>query len=208
MARDSAATRERILRAAVDEFSARGLAGARVDRIAAAAPANKRSIYDYFGDKEQLFAAALHVVIGDVAAAVPLTVDDLPGYAGRLFDHLVAHPASWRMGMWLQLERPAAGPDEGTGYAEKIARMTAAGAGGPVAGIGPVDLVVLIIGLARGWFLSPDGLLAADGRDPASPEGRAIHRAAIVEAVRRMCVAAPASASASAPASTTPIPDP
>ena len=55
MAYDSAATRARLLDAAHSEFAERGLAGARVDRIAAAAQANKQAIYAYFGSKEQLF---------------------------------------------------------------------------------------------------------------------------------------------------------
>lgn len=79
MPRDSAATRARILDAAIEEFSAFGLAGARIDRIAAAADANKRSIYVYFESKERLFTAALHRVIEELVAVVPLTEDDLPG---------------------------------------------------------------------------------------------------------------------------------
>lgn len=66
--RDSAATRARILGAAIDEFSAYGLAGGRIDRIAEAARANKRSIYVYYGQKEGLFNAGLHRVIGDALA--------------------------------------------------------------------------------------------------------------------------------------------
>ena len=37
------------------EFSAYGIAGARVDRIASAAKANKQAIYAYFGSKDALF---------------------------------------------------------------------------------------------------------------------------------------------------------
>lgn len=185
--RDSAATRARILGAAIDEFATYGLAGARIDRIAEAAKANKRSIYVYFQNKEGLFGAALHRVIGEVGESVPLTVEDLPGYAGRLFDHLLTHPEAWRMGAWLQLERPDAGPDEGAGYAEKITAMGDGQPGATVSGLPVIDLIVLIIGLVRGWFLSPEGLLAADGRASDSPERIAIHRATIVEAVRRMC---------------------
>jgi AcrR family transcriptional regulator len=59
MAYDAAATRSRLIEAAVREFAAYGLAGARVDRIAAAAAANKRAIYDYFRSKEGLFDAAV-----------------------------------------------------------------------------------------------------------------------------------------------------
>jgi AcrR family transcriptional regulator len=52
-------TRQKILEAAVAEFARYGLGGARVDRIAQRARANKRMLYYYFGDKEGLFLAAL-----------------------------------------------------------------------------------------------------------------------------------------------------
>jgi hypothetical protein len=35
--------------------------------------------------------------------------------------------------------------------------------------------------------LSPDDFLGADGRDPHAPERKAEHRAALVEAARRLC---------------------
>jgi AcrR family transcriptional regulator len=57
--RDPARTRSRILEAATGEFARYGLGGARVDRIAARARANKRMLYYYFGDKDGLFLAAL-----------------------------------------------------------------------------------------------------------------------------------------------------
>ncbi|HEX4882826.1 MAG TPA: TetR/AcrR family transcriptional regulator [Casimicrobiaceae bacterium] len=58
-ARDAERTRAAILAAAIDEFAAHGLGGARVDRIAARAKANKRMLYYYFGAKEALYLAAL-----------------------------------------------------------------------------------------------------------------------------------------------------
>ena len=57
--RDPEATREAILTAATDEFAAYGLGGARVDRIAERAGINKRMLYYYFGQKEELFLAVL-----------------------------------------------------------------------------------------------------------------------------------------------------
>jgi AcrR family transcriptional regulator len=57
--RDPARTRSRILDAATVEFARYGLGGARVDRIAERAGANKRMLYYYFGSKEALFLAAL-----------------------------------------------------------------------------------------------------------------------------------------------------
>ena len=51
--------RLRILEAAKQEFAAHGLAGARVDRIAAKAGANKRMLYYHVGNKEDLYLAVL-----------------------------------------------------------------------------------------------------------------------------------------------------
>src|SRR5438105_1340051 len=64
--RDAAATRERILRAAETEFSAKGLAGARVDVIARASGSNKRMIYYYFASKEQLYVSVLEQAYADL----------------------------------------------------------------------------------------------------------------------------------------------
>ena len=57
--RDAAASRAAILQAALDEFSSVGYDGARVDRIAAEAGLSKPLLYDYFGDKDELYKAAL-----------------------------------------------------------------------------------------------------------------------------------------------------
>lgn len=55
----AAATRQRILDAALGEFAEKGLAGARVDEIAARAGANKRMLYAHFGSKEELWLVVL-----------------------------------------------------------------------------------------------------------------------------------------------------
>lgn len=57
--RDPAGNQERILSAATEEFARHGLGGARVDRIAQRAGANKRMLYYYYGNKEALFLAVL-----------------------------------------------------------------------------------------------------------------------------------------------------
>ncbi|MGV9324121.1 TetR family transcriptional regulator [Streptosporangium sandarakinum] len=104
MAYDSAATKGRILTAAAAEFAEHGVAGARVDRIAASAKANKRAIYDYFGDKQALFAAVLHHLMTDLAKAVPPDESDLGTYAARLYDYHRAHPETLRLLLWEALE--------------------------------------------------------------------------------------------------------
>jgi TetR/AcrR family transcriptional regulator len=57
--RDPDRTRSVVLSAARREFAALGLAGARVDEIAAMAGVSKQVIYYYFSSKDELFRAAL-----------------------------------------------------------------------------------------------------------------------------------------------------
>jgi TetR/AcrR family transcriptional regulator len=56
----------RILDAALREFSSLGMAGARMDQIAAAAGVNKALLYYHFDSKENLYAAALEMIAGRV----------------------------------------------------------------------------------------------------------------------------------------------
>lgn len=68
----SAASRERLLKAAAAEFAARGFAGANVDRIARAARVNKAMIYYHFTSK----AALYREILRDMFEAVALRVAD------------------------------------------------------------------------------------------------------------------------------------
>jgi AcrR family transcriptional regulator len=77
--RDPEATRERILAAATSEFARHGLGGARVDRIAIQAGANKAMLYYYFSDKDDLFRAALRRMYDGIRSAEQrLQLLDLP----------------------------------------------------------------------------------------------------------------------------------
>ncbi|MGI6562976.1 MAG: TetR/AcrR family transcriptional regulator [Clostridia bacterium] len=66
--RDADATKSRILAAAEAEFSEKGLYGARIDAIANKAKTNKRMIYQYYGNKEQLYVNTLETVYGRLTA--------------------------------------------------------------------------------------------------------------------------------------------
>jgi len=95
-------TRRDILDAAVAEFSEKGLAGARVDDIAART--TKRMIYYYFGSKEQLYAAVLERLYGGMRDAErDLRLEGLqPAEALQrivevTFDHHAAHPEFVRL---------------------------------------------------------------------------------------------------------------
>jgi AcrR family transcriptional regulator len=56
---DPERTKANIMEVAAAEFGEKGLAGARIDEIAAATQTSKRMIYYYFGSKEGLYLAVL-----------------------------------------------------------------------------------------------------------------------------------------------------
>src|SRR5262249_16463819 len=62
-AEKSAARREAIIAAALDEFSARGFAATRIDDVAKRADVAKGTIYLYFRDKEALFEELVRVML-------------------------------------------------------------------------------------------------------------------------------------------------
>jgi AcrR family transcriptional regulator len=97
--RDPEQTRARILAAAKAEFARVGLGGARVDRIAALAGANKRMLYYYFGNKDELFRAVLEATyehIRESEKALHLDAVDPAEAIRRLvaftWDYYLRHP--------------------------------------------------------------------------------------------------------------------
>ncbi|MDF2978687.1 MAG: TetR/AcrR family transcriptional regulator [Actinomycetospora sp.] len=102
--RDAERTRAEILEIATEEFAERGLAGARVDEIAARTRTTKRMIYYYFGSKRGLYVAVLEQAYGGIRALEQqLDVEHLdPARALRslaelTFDHHESHPAFVRL---------------------------------------------------------------------------------------------------------------
>jgi len=150
---DADATRRRLLQAATDEFAAHGIAGARVDRIAAAAGSNKAQIYHYYGSKDALFAAVFDTMVEQNVAATPLDVDDLPEYAGRLFDHYEAYPHVQRLATWHRLERGGVLLDSVlASNRAKIAAIADAQAQGRLTiRWAPAELLGLVLQLAELW---------------------------------------------------------
>jgi AcrR family transcriptional regulator len=68
-ARDAEATREEILKAAMEEFARVGLHGARVEEIAARTATSKHMIYYYFSSKEGLYATVLEKAYAEFRSA-------------------------------------------------------------------------------------------------------------------------------------------
>ncbi|MEV0541421.1 TetR family transcriptional regulator [Nocardia salmonicida] len=179
------ATKARILQAATDEFATYGIAGARVDRIAKTAGANKNLIYIYFGGKDQLFDVVIDAHVTHGLNSVPFTPDDLPEYAGRLFDYCRHNPEVIRLATWHRLER---GDRDLVGAAPaRDAKLDALAAAQKKDGFGsefsPTTLLTLVLSMALAW--SPSNVTSVP---PGSSEAEtaADHRRAIVEAVRRL----------------------
>jgi AcrR family transcriptional regulator len=181
VARDAEDTKRRLLAAAAAEFAARGIAGARVDRIALAAKANKALIYSYFGNKEELFDAVFQALVVDTVRDVPIDAEDLPAYAGRLFDRNQDEPQALRLALWHSLERGNRAMPDAVVAAnrEKVAAIAAAQRAGRVAARFPAEeLMVLITGLSI--LGSPDLALTRT----VGPDGLAARRRAVIESVR------------------------
>lgn len=178
--RDAEATRQRLINAARAEFAEYGIAGARVDRIAANAEANKAQIYHYFGSKDGLFDAVWSALVTQVTAETPIDVDDLPGYAARLADGYAQHPDISRLITWQRLER---GDDPPHAYAvestqSKADAIAKAQTQGRVSSRFDARVLLgLIIHLAAFWATSNPDVLAVMNTQGAKPRRQIIHDA-------------------------------
>lgn len=159
--RDPDRTKRQILQAARSAFARHGLAGARVNDIAAAAGANKRMIYYYFTDKEGLYLATLELIYAELSAAGETLVLDAPPAASlaRFVDFVwsyyranpeaiaILNNENLHRGRYLSrsarirdMERPLMG---------KLARLLDQGAAAGVfrAGLDPVTIHITVIAL-------------------------------------------------------------
>lgn len=109
---DPERTRANILQVAEAEFGEKGLAGARIDEIAAATRTSKRMIYYYFGSKEGLYLAVLEETYRRVREVEEeLHLEDLaPEDALRrlvafTFDHHLHHESYIRIVMAENINR-------------------------------------------------------------------------------------------------------
>lgn len=183
MIKDSEQTKARLLTAAAAEFAQFGIAGARVDRIASAAKTNKQMIYAYFGNKDQLFDQVFSAHVSSSLERVDFDAEDLPSYAGKMFDHFEADPAALRLSTWYRLERPTGpGLDAVVAINEvRVKRLRRAQREGVVGDdFGPVALLALVQAIATSWATTNPELGAA------ARTGRDDRRSAVIEAVRRL----------------------
>lgn len=159
MAWDTEATRERLLDAAITEFSARGFSGARVDQIAKLSGTNKERIYFYFGGKAPLFEAALTRQLVTALEDLPV-LGKGPGaiadFAGRYFDVSTREPCLARLTFWEGLERsePVDAERRALRSETKVQELCRAlpGLNKPEA----EELLLTIVTLCHAWVATPN----------------------------------------------------
>jgi AcrR family transcriptional regulator len=197
---DPEETKRNILEVATAEFSAMGLAGARVDAIAERTNTTKRMLYYYFGSKEGLYEAVLDKVYGDIRALEQdLHVSELEPREGmrRLveftFDYHDKHRDFVRL---VSIENI-----HGAKYLEQLKTFRSRNASvivtiedllarGIAAGqfrddLDPIDLHLMISSLCFHRVSNRSTFGTAFGRDPSHPRLRAKHREMIVDAILR-----------------------
>ncbi len=196
--RNPIATRQKLLAAARREFAASGLAGARVDEIAARAGVNKQLVYHYFGDKDALYLAVLEWVYEEIRAQErKLNLVGLPPERAirklieSSFDHLAAHPdfivllndenrggarhvrGSRRLEAMHSPLVSMVGTILKQGVREGIFRR----------GVDPVHLYISIAGLSYFFFSNTPTLSAIFGTDLRSPRAKRARRKHVVDLV-------------------------
>lgn len=187
--RNKAELRDDILTAARDEFAQHGLAGARIDRIARSAQASKERLYAHFGDKSALFREVVMADAQDFVRSMGPRMDDVGEFVGTVYDIARTQPERIRMIMWGQLENAAveAPPADGHIPAHLLAALTRAQAGGRVdPSWDPLDLAVMLFGIALAWAHWPDPSIVTD--DEQTHRRR---RAAAVDAALRVAASNP-----------------
>ena len=189
-----------ILAVAMREFADKGLAGARIDEIAAATRTSKRMIYYYFGSKEGLYIAVLEQAYREMRRIeAELHLDDLPPedalrrLVGHTVDYQLAHPDFIRLVMTENIHRGAFLAQSKSiqqlnvpaidGLRQVYERGVAAGVFR--AGIDPVDLHQSISALSVFNVANRHTFSLIFQRDVDSPRAVGTRRDSIVEMVVR-----------------------
>jgi TetR/AcrR family transcriptional regulator len=196
--RNPEATRHKLLTAARHEFAGSGLAGARVDEIAARAGVNKQLVYHYFGDKDALYLAVLERVYEEIRAQErTLNLEGLPPKTAirRLiessFDHLATHPDF--ILLLNDENRSGARHVRGSRKLEAmhsplvsmVSKILGEGVRTGVfrKGVNPVHLYISIAGLSYFFFSNTPTLSAIFGRDLSSAAAKRARRKHVVDLV-------------------------
>jgi TetR/AcrR family transcriptional regulator len=169
--RDADRSRRALLDAALEEFSLRGFAGARVADIARRAGVNKQLINYYFGSKEGLYLALQRAWLEREESFAPSEVP-LPDLVVRYLLDALADPRSLRLLLWRGLADDSA-PDAGPGRQADLDRVGRGQAAREVAaGLDPAAVLLAGMGMVAAPIAMPQVARELFGVDPSSPEFR------------------------------------
>ncbi|GAA1406628.1 TetR/AcrR family transcriptional regulator [Catellatospora coxensis] len=180
--RDAAATREAILRAAIEAFTRAGYDGAGVREVAAAAGVTAMLVNRYFGSKEQLFAEAV-----DRSFAAPTVVGaDPAALPAQLAAALVARtdPASEPLNPYLLMLRSAGNPRAAEIMREAIGRHVGRRLTGLLTGPDAGERAELVLSVIAGVWLMRD-VLATPALTGADPGRLKEHLSGVIQALSR-----------------------
>jgi TetR/AcrR family transcriptional regulator len=184
--RDPEGTRRKILAAALQEFSAKGIDGARVDAIAARAGVNKQLLYYYFDSKDGLFRAVLRERLATRAPEAAHADRTSPGRLAELQDRLAGERDWIRLLTWEALERPGRGPVEHEARRATLEQWVAAVEAAQAKGALPANLdarqlVLSELGTVLFPLAFPQLTRLVTGQSPTSPEFLADRRSFLVD---------------------------
>ncbi|WP_433463857.1 TetR family transcriptional regulator [Spirillospora sp. CA-128828] len=165
---DAERSRRLLLDAALDEFSAKGFAGARVQDIADRAGVNKQLINYYFGGKEGLYCAIGQRWLEREAEfndpSVPF--DEI---VIRYLRHALDDPRGTRLNAWRGLTENL--DDIATGTTEDLSDIERRQAEGELAAdLDPAAVMVAIMAMVSAPVANPLVVRHVFGLDPSSPE--------------------------------------
>jgi TetR/AcrR family transcriptional regulator len=195
--RQPEASRTAILQAALVEFAQEGIAGARMDAIAAAAGVNKALLYYYFRDKEGLYGAVLDDFFVRLLGRVTQAFDGAGPAGSRLLNYARAHfdciAESFHYARLFQGELLSAGrrkPSHLTRVVERYIRPISARliavlqegiASGEFRRVDPIQFAPSIAGMIVHYFVAAPVARKLFSRDPFSPEALQQRRAAVLD---------------------------
>lgn len=167
--RDAERSRQRLLAAALDEFSAKGYAGARVQDIAATAGVNKQLITYYFGGKEGLYREVQRGWLEreSTFADPALRLDEL---AARYLHDALTDPHPTRLMVWRGLaDRAEQPPDDSPEHADLSGLLRRQSRGELDADLEPAAVLLALIGMVAAPVVLPQMVRKIFGLDPQSP---------------------------------------
>jgi AcrR family transcriptional regulator len=190
--RQGEGTRERILAVAVEEFAAKGFAGARVETIARRAHANKQAVYYYFGGKHELYNA----VLGRMVDVSRQRAQAETGPLAEQFGEMVARGSEPDGIRWQRLLAFEALDPEGSvaraderreSWRRHVAKVRAAQAAGEVdPSLDPELLALALVSIAVSPFVLPQVTSFLTGEHPADEGFGERYRAFVEELVTRL----------------------